>query len=624
MRQANRRAVAPLNANPKWPEGYIAVLREMGATEKTIPFLVLWVQRFFAFYPGRSRRELGRTEIEAFLDKMGRRADVSNWQVAQARDALELYYEQFRGIALTPRPDARIAETPPATSTINVEKDTGNRGSPVEGRENTPLPKAVELRRNTDAMNGTAETQYHNTEGHRKNFIKRSGEVHADHQGGAVDAAGKMTDGPQVPPAPVSPNVSPTVAMHAGKTNWPLLEERVRECLRVAHYAYRTEKTYLSWIRHFLAFHGWHKPSTMTADHVRDFLRHLAMDRQVTASTQNQALNAIVYLFKSVLKKDLGDFSDFQRARRGVHLPVVASRSEVKAVLDQMSGRERFMAVLLYGTGMRINELLRLRVQDVDFDQNRLTVRAGKGDKDRYVPFPAKFRQEMQQWLDRRQEQYLADKARNMHEVEVPYALARKYPNAPWEWRWQYVFAADNFSEDPRSGHVRRHHVDEQHVQRAVREAVRAAALTIRFTPHCFRHSFATHLLEGGQDIRTVQALLGHAHVETTMIYTHVLNKGPLGLLAAGHQVAFAAPAPATEGNHVVHGQVLAANLTAAVVTDPGGYAALPPGGLAQTAGLGPLGLDLLVVGAAEDIDITQGTHGARGPRKNSRAAPMR
>ena len=273
-----------------------------------------------------------------------------------------------------------------------------------------------------------------------------------------------------------------------GKTNWRLLEARVRECLRVAHYAYRTEQTYLGWIRQFVVFHQWQKPSTMEAGHVRDFLRHLVMDRQVASSTQNQALNTVVFLFKSVIKKAIGDFSDFQRARRGLRLPIVASREEIKAVINVMSGRERFMGVLLYGTGMRINELLRLRVQDVQFDQKCLMVRGGKGDKDRYVPFPTKYRDEMKQWLQKRQEQYQVDKDRNMHEVEVPGALAVKYPNAPYEWRWQYVFAADDFSEDPRSGHVRRHHVDEQHLQRAVREAVRAAGLTIRFTPHCFRY----------------------------------------------------------------------------------------------------------------------------------------
>jgi site-specific recombinase XerD len=168
----------------------------------------------------------------------------------------------------------------------------------------------------------------------------------------------------------------------------------------------------------------------------------------------------------------------------------------------------------------------------IEFDQNRIVVRGGKGDKDRYVSLPASLREPLKDWLLGRRKQYEADKARNMHEVEVPGALARKYPNAPFAWGWQYVFPADDYSTDPRSGHVRRHHLDEQQIQRAVREAVRQAGLTIRFTPHCFRHSFATHLLEAGQDIRTVQALLGHAKVETTMIYTHVLNKGPMGVIS--------------------------------------------------------------------------------------------
>jgi integron integrase len=302
--------------------------------------------------------------------------------------------------------------------------------------------------------------------------------------------------------------------------------------LRLEHYSYRTEQAYVAWIRRFVAFHQWRKPSTLGAENVQAFLRHLAMDKQVASSTQNQALNAVVFLYRKVIKKDIGNFSDFPRARRGLRLPVVASRAEVKTVIDRMSGLEQFMACLLYGTGMRVNELLTLRVQEVQFDQNRIVVRGAKGDKDRYVPLPVRYRGELQRWLERRHEQYLTDKAQNMHEVEVPGALARKYPNAPYEWGWQYVFAADDFSEDPRTGHIRRHHVDEQRLQRAVQKAVREADLTIRFTPHCFRHSFATHLLEAGQDIRTVQELLGHADVKTTMIYTHVLNKGPLGVVS--------------------------------------------------------------------------------------------
>lgn len=320
--------------------------------------------------------------------------------------------------------------------------------------------------------------------------------------------------------------------MAANGLNWTVLEARVRDCLRIEHYSYSTEQTYVGWIKRFVAFNRWRKPSTLEAEDVHAFLKHLAMEAQVASSTQNQALNAVVFLYRKVVKKDLGDFGDFPRARMGLRLPVVASRAEIKAVIDHLAGREQFLANLLYGTGMRTSELLGLRVQEVQFDQNRIVVRAAKGDKDRYVPLPMRFRDELRLWLERRRALYDADKARNMHEVEVPYALTRKYPNAPFDWGWQYVFPADGYSTDPRSGHVRRHHLDEQWIQRAVRDAVKQAGLTVRFTPHCFRHSFATHLLEAGQDIRTVQALLGHANVETTMIYTHVLNKGPLGVVS--------------------------------------------------------------------------------------------
>lgn len=543
MRQAGRRGVAPLNPNPKWPDGYVAVLREAGAVEKTIPFLVTWVRRFFARFPGRNRRDLGRPEIEAFLGETSRRGEVSNWQLAQARDALELYYEQFCGIALAPRPDDSVAATSPVTSSPSRETETGVKETADENRKNgaAPFPKpamrfpaATRVTHNTVVTYHTPGELYKNNS--RPKAIAREEGLEcrlepAMEPPRVARETGSGT-GPIAPVREVRTGNGSKPETQPGKTNWQLLDAKVRECLRVAHYSYRTEQTYVGWIRNFVGFHQWQKPSTMDAGHVRDFLRHLAMDRQVAASTQNQALNAVVYLFKSVLKKDIGDFSDFQRARRGLRLPVVASRAEVKAVIERMSGRERFMAALLYGTGMRINELLSLRVQEVDYDQNRLVVRGGKGDKDRYVPFPTKYREEMQQWLRLRQELYLADKERNMHEVELPCALAQKYPNALWEWRWQYVFPADDFSEDPRSGHIRRHHVDEQHLQRAVREAVRTAGLTIRFTPHCFRHSFATHLLEAGQDIRTVQQLLGHSQVETTMIYTHVLNKGPMGVVS--------------------------------------------------------------------------------------------
>lgn len=493
MRQADRLVVAPVNDNPRWPQGYVEALRRAGAQEKTIPYCISWVRKFFARNPGARRRDLGRVEIEAFLSELCR-SGVANRKVQQARDSLETYYEQFRGIALAPRPE--LPQHGPVEPTNNVSHDIPPHNEAVQPKPSVRLDSPTDRPCGNDGFNSSFR---------------------------------KPVDKPKV--GRNSSSVSPGVSAEK-KTDWKALEAKVRECLRVGHYSYRTEQTYLMWIRRFLDFHQWRRPSTMEAKDVGAFLKHLAEDRQVASSTQNQALNSVIFLFKQVLKKELGDFSDFVRARRGMRLPVVAGRNEIKAILEGMTGREHFMAVLLYGTGMRINELLRLRVQDVDFDQNRLIVRGGKGDRDRYVPLPGTAKKPLKEWLTERMRQYVDDKSRGMHEVEVPGALAMKYPNAPYEWRWQYIFAADKYSKDPRSGHVRRHHLDEQVLQRAVRDAVRRAGLTIRFTPHCFRHSFATHLIEAGQDIHTVQKLLGHQNVETTQIYTHVLNKGPMGVIS--------------------------------------------------------------------------------------------
>ena len=523
MPQIHGRAVAQPNLDPKWPEGYMAVLREAGAQEKNIPFFVAWVQRFFARHPGRRRRDLDRGAIESFLAELAQRREITNWQIQQARNALELYYEQFRGIALAPRPASVLPRNSP-----------GNLSATSVASIATPIKEPV----------------IENIADHSTDVKKSLGrhEIAGDGQPeSAMPSVPDLREGTPISPASPLGKIRPMSgigqeAVASGSMNlpkdatrsvdWRALETAIRECLRVEHYSYRTEQTYVAWIRRYVTFHRWRKPSALEAGDVQSFLRHLAIDKEVASSTQNQALNAVVFLYRKVIKKDIGDFGDFPRARQGLRLPVIASRAEIKAVIERMTGREQFMARLLYGTGMRMNELLRLRVHDVQFDQNRIVVRGGKGDKDRYVPLPARYREDMQKWLERRQEQYLSDKAQNMHEVEVPGALSHKYPNAPYQWGWQYVFAADDYSQDPRTGHIRRHHVDEQRLQRAVQEAVRQAGLTIRFTPHCFRHSFATHLLEAGQDIRTVQELLGHVDVKTTMIYTHVLNKGPLGVVS--------------------------------------------------------------------------------------------
>ena len=514
MRYTGQRTVAPTDPEPQWPAGYVKVLREAGTQEKTIPYCIAWVRRFFARHPGRRRRDLGRTEIEAFLAEIAAQDGVENWQVQQARDALELYYERFRGIALEPRsgiPKPHTVSPPAVAPTGPVMATTGTettRPASHAQPDYVRLPSGVK-----DGL-----------------------------------AASPPPTPPVVtrPPNPVSRPPAENLSVPGGRAtdsvDWHALADKTRECLRMEHYSYRTEQTYLGWIRRFVLFHQWQKPSMLEAKDVHAFLRHLAMDEQVASSTQNQALNAVVFLYRKVVQKEIGDFSDFPRARRGMRLPVVASRPEIKAVLDRLQGREHLIARLLYGTGMRMNEALGLRVQEVQFDQHRIVVRAGKGNppsprlrrasKDRYVPLPTSLEADLRQWLGRRLALYESDKARNMHEVELPDALARKYPSAPFAWGWQYVFPADDFSKDPRSGHVRRHHVDEQRLQHAVRDAVRQAGLTIRFTPHCFRHSFAAHLLEAGQDIRTVQELLGHADVKTTMIYTHVLNKGPLGVVS--------------------------------------------------------------------------------------------
>ncbi len=545
MRQNGQLVVAPLVTDPEWPEGYVAALRDAGAQEKSIPYCVGWVRRFFGRFPGRSRSDLGRIEIEQFLSELAAHPAVSNWQVQQARDSLELYYGKFRGIALDPRgfmtvatwrgmgevlkcESAKVlklgeeregtpnAERPMPNAEVGRERRSkvGDRKSGGEVEEGTPNPPSLRLRR--------ASAQVEEDAGDRS-VPAPSVPVPGENQGQECPCTQRAGD--RSVPSPSAP------APGEGTCNWEVLEERLRDCLRVGHYAYATEQSYVGWVKRYVAFHGWRKPSALKAEHVRAFLRHLAVEEQVASSTQNQALNAVVFLYRTLIKKDIGDVGDFPRARRGLRLPVVASRAEVKAVLERLTGRERLIGRLLYGTGMRINECLGMRVQDVQFDQQRI-VAHGKGNKDRYVPLPKSDEQSLREWLACRKALFEADVERNMHEVEVPYALARKYPNAPFAWGWQYVFPADDYSTDPRSGRVRRHHVLDKNIQRAVQAAVREAGLTVRFTPHCFRHSFATHLLEAGQDIRTVQALLGHANVETTMIYTHVLNKGPLGVVS--------------------------------------------------------------------------------------------
>ncbi len=309
-------------------------------------------------------------------------------------------------------------------------------------------------------------------------------------------------------------------------SNRPRLLDQVRNACRRRGYSLRTEQTYCQWVKRYVLFHEKQHPDQMFEDHVRDFLSYLATERNVAASTQNQALNAIVFLYKRVLDRNIGSFDDFARAKRPKRLPLVLTQKEVISILEHMHGVTRLIASLLYGSGLRLTEGLRLRVKDVDFESNQIIVRSGKGNKDRRTMLPIPLEEALREQLNKAHALHREDLEAGYGAVYLPKALARKYPRAAKEWAWQYVFPSTTLSTDPRSGVRRRHHRSESSVQRAVKHAVRKAGLTKPASCHTLRHSFATHLLEEGYDIRTVQELLGHKSLQTTMIYTHVMQQG--------------------------------------------------------------------------------------------------
>lgn len=313
-------------------------------------------------------------------------------------------------------------------------------------------------------------------------------------------------------------------------TKQPTLLEVVQQKVRVKHYSIRTEMQYLQWVKRFILFHHKRHPREMGGPEVEAFLSHLVTHGNVSSSTQNQALSALLFLYREVLGISLPWMDDVVRAKKPQRLPVVLSKQEVGKILDHMQSTHGLIARLLYGTGIRIMECCRLRVQDIDFDRGELLIRNGKGAKDRVTMLPKSLVEPLRAHLIWRKALFDADAAKGKAEVYLPDALERKYVNAATSWAWQYVFCSGSYSVDPRSGRERRHHLDEKLVQRAVKKAVGLAGVNKPATPHTFRHSFATHLLEGGYDIRTVQELLGHSDVSTTMIYTHVLNKGGRGV----------------------------------------------------------------------------------------------
>ena len=312
----------------------------------------------------------------------------------------------------------------------------------------------------------------------------------------------------------------------------PRLLVRVRDSIRRKHYSIRTEQAYVDWIKRFIYFHDKRHPADLGATEVEAFLTHLAVDGNVAAATQNQAQSAILYLYREVLDIELPWLDGVVRVKAPARLPVVLTVEEVGLVLARLKGPHALIGRLLYGTGLRIMEALRLRVKDVEFGRRQILVRDGKGAKDRVTVLPSGLLGPLRDQLAEAAIMHQNDLADGFGAVWLPHALARKYPQAPREWAWQYVFPADRRSQDPRSGKVRRHHVSDQAFQRAMRQAARDARIHKPATPHTLRHSFATHLLESGYDIRTVQELLGHSNVNTTMIYTHVLNRGGRGVIS--------------------------------------------------------------------------------------------
>lgn len=311
----------------------------------------------------------------------------------------------------------------------------------------------------------------------------------------------------------------------------PKLLDRVRNSLKQRNYSYRTEQTYVGWIKRFILFHNKRHPKDMGAKEIEEYLTYLAVEKKVAPATQNQALNSILYLYKYIFKRDVGEIQVL-RPRGSKHLPTVLTPDEASKILTLLYGQIQLMAKLLYGSGLRVSEVLRLRIKDIEFAQSQILVRDSKGNKDRVTMLPHSLKEPLKGHISKVKILYEADQKNNVNGVELPHALARKYPNAGKEWAWQWVFPSDNLSKDPRTGIVRRHHRYGSSLRKRIKAATKKAGIHKQVTPHTFRHSFATHLLENNYDIRTVQELLGHKSVKTTMIYTHVLNKGPSAVLS--------------------------------------------------------------------------------------------
>ena len=325
-------------------------------------------------------------------------------------------------------------------------------------------------------------------------------------------------------------NLNKHNAYYPSVQSWEQAKKKFTDRMRLRHYSYNTEKTYREWIRRFIQYTGLKSPLEAETKHVKKFLVYLAVERKVTSSTQNQAFNALLFLYRGILGKEFGDFRNTIRAKKSSRIPIVLTKKEIKKVFNNIPERSTLPLKLIYASGIRVTECVRLRVKDLDFGNHTLVVRSGKGDRDRTTLLPDFLHDSIKQHLEKIKKIHGDDLSKGHGAVFLPNALERKYPKANREWVWQYVFPSGNLSVDPRSGKVRRHHIGQQVLQRAMRSAVKSTDIGKAASVHTLRHSFATHLLQAGYDIRTVQDLLGHKDVSTTMIYTHVLKHGPSGV----------------------------------------------------------------------------------------------
>jgi len=442
--------------------------RKNGVKDSALRWHVLRAEQYLKAFPDKRLAEHSAEDVTVYLEEAGRKDGIADWQFEQIVDAIQ---------KLLRTADAQVAEEVDWMYWHDSARRLGER-HPTIARE-----------------------------------------AAAEHDQPVSGARFKEKRNPA------------SVLDAVRKNHGPLLDRLVAE-IRRRKYSIRTEQAYETWICRFTLFCGGHDPREVGEDRIVAFLEDLAVRGQVAASTQNQALNALVFFYKQVLGRELAELGNFARAKRPKRLPVVLERAEVVQLLEQLEGTQHMMAALLYGTGMRLMECVRLRVQDVDFHYHQILVRDGKGQKDRVVPLPRRLEQPLREQLENAHSLHRRDLEQGFGEVFLPDALARKWPKAPREWIWQYVFPSSRLSVDPRSGKTRRHHMHENGLQKAVKAAAQKAGLTKKVNCHCLRHSFATHLLLSGYDIRTVQELLGHADVSTTMIYTHVLNRGGQGVLS--------------------------------------------------------------------------------------------